>query len=223
MAIREGDGWRGKAVATTAAALAATWLATAAHAEGVSPEVLKERRESALHVLTHEDNDAVADIRQRCASGAWSPRVVQVRARGPEDIWQETPDASDMCANALARVAKDGGLQAAYAQLVSELAGDNATARTLPAAIGAAVKASATTVSIGNQRGAKITPALALDAGFTVAYQGGSKAAAGMPDIATLKPIAERCLAQSESNLALCYATGFVYGARAVSGLPLLP
>lgn len=210
----------GAVAAFVAATVAVAWVDAAADTPPVSAEVLKERREVAINLGERGADETVASVRAGCVAGSWVNTVRTQRARGRA----ETSDASDTCPVAFGRSAKDGVLMAFYAKLVSELAGDVAMAPTLPAAIGAAVtKGGSDVVAIGNQRGAKITPALALDAGFTVAYQKGAKHGEGMPDLATLKPIAERCLAQGESNLALCYSTGYVYGARAISQLPLVP
>jgi len=109
-----------------------------------------------------------------------------------------------------------------YRNLLVDLSGAAGEAERLPGAIAAvAMKPASNQVAIGNQRAAIVTAALAFDAGFTVAYRKGERHSAGMPDLQTLKPIAERCLSQSEADLALCFSTGYVYGARSVSGLPM--
>lgn len=62
------------------------------------------------------------------------------------------------------------------------------------------------------------TSASALDNGFMLAYAKGEPIPAGLPSMATLKPIAERCLAMAEPNVRLCYATGSAFGRRAARG-----
>jgi hypothetical protein len=62
------------------------------------------------------------------------------------------------------------------------------------------------------------TPALSFDSGFVSAYLKREALSPQLPTMAVLKPIAERCLAQSETNIALCNAAGYGFGARAVHG-----
>lgn len=205
-----------------AATVALAWVAAATAQTPPAADAARARAERVAYadqLMRKEPPERASKLRQQCIAGQTPNAAQRMRAEG----WDLTLDPSDECPTVLARVGKDGGLAAAYERLITELAGDIAMVPTLPAAIGVAVtKGAGDVVAIGNQRGAKITSALALDAGFTVAYQKGVKHAPGMPDLATLKQIAERCLAQNESNLALCYSTGYVYAARAVSGLPLV-
>lgn len=63
----------------------------------------------------------------------------------------------------------------------------------------------------------KVTGAIAFDTGFTAAF-GQAPASPSLPTMAALKPIAERCLAQAEPNLKLCYSAGFAFGARSARG-----
>lgn len=222
MESRIGGAWT-RRVGAVARAIAATvalaWVAAAAQTSPSADAARAERLAAVDYIMTRAPSEQAANLRRQCGTGQAPEVAIRMRAIG----WEGVSDASDKCPVLLARVGKDNGLSALYERLVVELSGDAAIAPTLPAAIGAAVtKGGSDVVAIGNQRGAKITGALALDAGFTVAHQKGVKAAPGMPDLATLKPIAERCLAQAEGNLALCYSTGFVYGARAVSQLPLV-
>lgn len=62
------------------------------------------------------------------------------------------------------------------------------------------------------------TPALALDAGFAAGFARAGAVPASLPSMATLRPIAERCLAQREPNVGLCNATGYAFGVRAANG-----
>lgn len=61
-------------------------------------------------------------------------------------------------------------------------------------------------------------PALAFDSGFVKGYLAGEALPAGTPTMATLLPVADRCLAQSEPNTQLCSSVGVVLGARAAHG-----
>jgi hypothetical protein len=62
------------------------------------------------------------------------------------------------------------------------------------------------------------TPASAFDNGFMLAFQKGEALPSGLPTMAMLKPIAERCFAMSEPDVSLCYAAGYAFGQRAYHG-----
>ena len=97
-------------------------------------------------------------------------RVAQIRAREPAI---RSLEASGMCVSILKTKAKDGRLDELYRDLLSRLGGDVAGATRWPRAIGAAVLADNSTVAIGNNKAIRVKPALAFDAGLTVAYQDG--------------------------------------------------
>ncbi len=183
----------------------------------VTSEVQRDRAEMLAYLLKEARPEQVLNSRKRCASGVAQDATDRSRVIG----WTALPDAADQCPTVLLRQARDGLLLGLYRDLLVELSGQSAGHEQLPAAIGGAVMRGANQVPIGNQRAAAVTAALALDAGFTVAYQKGERMNAGMPPLAALRPIADRCLRQQESDLGLCYATGYTLGARAVSGQPL--
>ena len=62
------------------------------------------------------------------------------------------------------------------------------------------------------------TPATALDSGFMAAYGRAEAMPADLPSMATLRPVAERCLAQAEAHTSLCYSAGYAFGLRAAHG-----
>ena len=62
------------------------------------------------------------------------------------------------------------------------------------------------------------TPAIAFDSGFVGGYLKHDTLPAGAPSMAMLLPIAERCLAQRESDNGLCNAAGQIIGLRAAHG-----
>lgn len=208
-----------KIAITALAGLAATLPAIAQQQSAPSAQVLAERA-SAVRGLAREPLDVIARVREVCAAGQAPANVARGRGFGAESM----PDAADSCASALNLIGRAGQLGALYKQLQRELGGGASGHEQLPSAIATAVlKTKTNQAHVGNDRAAIITAALAFDAGFTVAYGKGERPAAGMPEINVLKPIAERCLAPAEANLGLCYSTGYVYGARGVSGLPLMP
>lgn len=65
---------------------------------------------------------------------------------------------------------------------------------------------------------ANTTPAVALDTGFVAGYKSQGAATDGLPDMPTLKPVAARCLAQTEPRVRLCYSAGYAFGVRAAHG-----
>lgn len=202
------------------AALAGLAAALPAIAQQGTPsaQVLAERA-STLRGLAGEPQEVIAKTRRACAAGQASASTS--RSRGFGDYM--APDTADYCAFALHLVGRAGQLLGLYQQLQTDLGGSRSGHEQLPMAIAAAVlKAKSNQVPIGNDRAAVISAALAFDAGFTMAYGKGERPSPGMPDIAALKPIAELCLAQAEPNLSLCYSTGYVYGARAISGLAIV-
>lgn len=196
---------------------AAFMFAQATMAAGSLPpvsdeQVLLEREQTLDGILRDESPDIVAKIRQSCASGQGPKSIAKGRGFGSYTL----PDAADECATILDRMAQDDTLLATYRDLMQSLTGASGGYELLPAAIAATVmKSHETLVPLGNGKGAKITAALALDAGFTVAYPKHETYVAGMPTASALKPVAQRCLSQSEPDLSLCYATGYAYGVLA--------
>lgn len=67
-------------------------------------------------------------------------------------------------------------------------------------------------------KGGETTPALAFDTGFVSAYLKGEALPAGLPTMAAVLPIADRCLDQQETNTRTCGLVGQVLGARAARG-----
>ena len=71
---------------------------------------------------------------------------------------------------------------------------------------------------IGDNQVSTPTPAVALDTGFSAGYVSRNAPLGSLPAMATLRPIAERCLGQSEPNVRLCYSAGYAFGARTAQG-----
>ena len=65
--------------------------------------------------------------------------------------------------------------------------------------------------------------ALAFDRSFMAAYQKREAMPSDLPSVATLKPIAERCLANNEPDTGLCSAAGYALGARVAHGEVIQP
>lgn len=197
------------------AAAAALLVPLAVHAQ--TPRAVSEERAGVLEaLLLREPVSSAVDLRRDCAAGGAPRSVARSRAIGVT----ASPDAADGCAVALVRLGREGRLLEFYRDLQREVGGGGTAHEQLPAAIASALlKAKVDLVAVGNDRAAKISASLAFDAGFTVAYGKAERVSTAMPSLGDLKPIAERCLAKAEGNLGLCYSTGYVYGARAVSGM----
>ena len=74
---------------------------------------------------------------------------------------------------------------------------------------------------VRDTRSAAPKPALAFDSGFVAAYRKAEPITSALPGMASVKPIAARCLAQAEPNVNLCSSAGYVYGARLARGEPV--
>jgi hypothetical protein len=197
--------------------LAASLAGTAFAQTGA--EVARDREASRQAILNDAPPGQVAADRRSCVAGSMPESIRKSRAIG----WNALPDAADDCVAAALRMARDGQLVQPYRDVLADLGGASGGEQSLPASIGAAVmRAKSDRVSIGNGKAAIITPALAFDAGLTVAYQQRPRPPVALPEIAALKSNAERCLAQGERDLGLCYSTGYIYGLRAVNGLAVV-
>jgi hypothetical protein len=175
-------------------------------------QVLQGRVQSLDGVMRDDPADSIAKVRNTCAAGHEPEAIAKGRGFGSYTL----PDAADDCATILDRSGRDGALLTLYRDLMQTLTSGSSGHERIPAAIAATVmKTRDDVVPLGNGKGAKITAALAFDAGFTVAYPKHDKYAAGMPTAPALKPIAQRCLSQREPDLSLCYATGYAYGVLA--------
>lgn len=75
-----------------------------------------------------------------------------------------------------------------------------------------------TLTAVRDTSAAGVTPALAFDSGFVAAYRKREAVPAGLPSLAAIKPVVERCLAQVERDTDLCFSVGYAAGARAARG-----
>lgn len=179
-------------------------------AQQESPAELAKERQAILDRMMKADADTNGVQRWVCAMGGEPDSVVEARASG----FSFTPDAIDSCLTALRRVAQIGDLLPMYARFVKEAGGTTSDFKLLPRAIGSAALAKRDGVDIGGGVGAKITPALAFDAGFTVAFT------ERVPDKWTLetqklREITSDCLADKR-DAGTCFSAGYLYGAHAV-------
>lgn len=202
-----------------AALVAVAAYGASAQPTGAPSAGLQQERQDVLQGIdAYVPLELVIKARRQCASGQDPRAKTRTRSLGSD----AAPDSSDHCPALLARVGREGGLLDLYRELIVKLGGAHERHEGLPMSIAATVMTPGSNqVPIGNQRAAIVSAALALDAGFTVAYRKGERHSPAMPGLSVLKPIAERCLALSEQDLGLCYSTGYVYGARAISGQPL--
>lgn len=193
-------------------------LLTAICAAGTSAAELTDEQVIAAHlnaILTTVTSEEVAKSRDECITGAQADTVAMAREVGLPGY----ADASDLCVTVLIRTGRDGRLLDAYAKIVADNGGDRSRAATVPDAIGGALlKQKSTDVPIGNGLAVGIKPALAFDAGFVVAYRKG-EVTANLPDVATLKSLAEQCLGQSAGDMGLCFSAGYALAVHALSGV----
>jgi hypothetical protein len=175
-----------------------------------SPEEIAAQRKEILEMMMKDTADSVGVKRWVCAMGKEPESVKEARAGG----FDFTPDASDGCVTALVRTAQVGDLVQMYSKLAKAVGGTGEDYKTLPRAIGSAALANRDSVAVGGGKGAQVTPSLAFDAGFTVAYTE-RVPDKGITDAQKLKAITEACLGGSQ-DAGTCFSVGYVYGAHAV-------
>lgn len=71
-------------------------------------------------------------------------------------------------------------------------------------------------------RGNPAPMTLALDSAFMTAYSRREAVASGIPALASLRPVAERCFLTTEPDAQLCSAVGYAIGVRLANGEPLV-
>jgi hypothetical protein len=169
-----------------------------------------QRQDIIKGILTTDRPALVERKRQVCLNGQEPARVKEARSSGMDF----TPDAVDSCVAALQRSARDNQLAVIYQKLVNGLGGDSSAYQTLPKAIGAAVLSGDGKVPIGNGLAAPVSPELAFDAGFVVAYT--DRAAKKEADPLKLRALAETCL-NARGDPGTCFSAGYVYGSQWVN------
>jgi hypothetical protein len=179
-------------------------------AQKESPEEIAAERRAILNKMM-EDTAESNDVQRWVCAMAKEPESVK-EARSEGDSF--APDAADSCVTALRRVAQVGDLKKIYIKLAKAVGGTEEGYQLLPRAIGSAALANRDSITVGGGKGAAVTPALAFDAGFTVAYT------ERVPDKWTLetkklREITEDCLADRR-DAGTCFSAGYLYGAHAV-------
>jgi hypothetical protein len=174
------------------------------YAEGVPGQELLEEMQTADY-----SPKRISRARWFCAMGREPAVVAESRKDG---LMGKLPEASDYCVAALTRSAHDHVLPELYSRLKTELGVSTEGYEKLPAAIGASVLNNGTTVDIGNDMHTDVSPSLAFDAGFTVAYQTGASHE-GKINETRMKEVAESCLGGG-LDAGSCYSVGFIYGVR---------
>lgn len=194
------------------AALAlAVLIASEAVAQTHSPEeIAADRREAVDRLFRPDYADVAVRERRLCFRGEQPKKVAKDRQDGAYFI----PDPADTCIAALARLGRDRQLAEQYHRLVEAVGGDNAVVNGLPRAISDAAASGRATVVVGGGKGIDVTPSMAFDAGFTVAFQEGAATPTGRIDDARLKAVTESCLGDDQAA-ATCASVGYLQGARA--------
>jgi hypothetical protein len=168
------------------------------------------RKELLGDMLTSDPASAIATQRWVCAMGQEPASVADFRSSKLD----ATPDASDTCVTALIRTAHDHQLPEFYKKFLTRMGVGDEGYEKLPHRIGAAVLSGNQKVAISGDKVIPVTPALAFDAGFSVAYLESAAKSEGINED-QLKKVSESCLAQGE-DAKTCFSMGYVYGARAV-------
>ena len=179
-------------------------------AQKESPEEIAAQRQALLDRMQRADADTSGVQRWVCAMGGEPDSVKEARSEG----FAFTPDAADSCVTALRRIAQVGDLLPMYSKLSKEVGGTGEDYKTLPRAIGSAALANRESISVRGGKGAAVTPSLAFDAGFTVAFTERAPDK-WVSDTKKLKEVTEDCLADRR-DAATCFAVGYTYGAHAV-------
>ena len=179
-------------------------------AQQESPAEIARQRQEVLDHMMQVDAERNGPQRWVCAMGGEPGSVVEARASG----FSFTPDAADSCLTALKRIAQVGDLKKMYSKLAKEVGGTEEGYEQLPRAIGSAALNNRNSITVGGGKGAAVTPALAFDAGFTVAFT------ERVPDKWTLetkklREITADCLA-NKRDAGTCFSAGYLYGAHAV-------
>lgn len=192
-------------------------LAAAVPASAASPSEiarLDQNSQKTIGELNDLLNEATDNTRKTCASGQAAAWVSDKRAHARPG--ERFPDAPDMCVATLEGVAQGQRLLVYYKDLLTAVGGDPAMHAAFPRSVGAAVTGGAGKVPIGNNKAAAVTPALAFDAGFTVAYRAKDASKAGAGDADTLKSLTDACLNQRQ-DAGTCFSIGYVYGGKAIA------
>ena len=181
---------------------------------------LDAKSRALLNELHEFFQEHIAQTRQDCAAGLAPAWVKERRANAAPNL--PYPDAANMCVGSLEGMAESRRLGDLYASLMKTWLGKEDGADALPRTIGATVLRGETKIPIGAGKAAVVTPALAFDAGFTVAYREGKPPQGGKPNPQQLKTLAEACLAQ-QRDVGSCFSAGYLYGAQAVTGQVAFP
>lgn len=184
---------------------------------GVAPGIEKQRYAFLQHIWT-EPASLTDNRRWACALGKEPGLVKEGRNEGYDD----TPDASKMCVTTLERQAQEGNVLSLYKKLAGDAGGTMTPEQVLQAVESAAKNNQPTTQAIGPKGAIAITPAKALDAGYTRAVRDkttlSSLGIAETPEnVGRLMGIAESCLDGQSKNApppSACFVAGLALAAK---------
>jgi hypothetical protein len=116
---------------------------------------------------------------------------------------------------AMTRQAHDGGLIALYQDTLNLETGNYTDAPSLPLRITEAIQNGQDQIDLGKGHRLRVTSGLALDVGFTAAYENKGAGMAGkVTNPMRLKAVTETCVSQRGTNK-VCFAAGYIQGAAA--------
>lgn len=193
-------------------------LATPAEAdERAKSFTLAEQRQAIINdILRRKDHpETIADVRSVCAHGSQPQFVKKARNDGDDSF----PDAGDLCAAALKRKAQDGRLLELYETLVEDT---GVKPEELFSSIASAAANDKAEVRLGRSGIVHVSPALALDAGYTQAsLKGITMASLQMADTEDnarrVKDTTAGCLDNQNKaapTRSACFVTGIALAAK---------
>lgn len=190
---------------------------SSAKATRVSADI-GQKRHDFLETIRTESPILVENRRWACMTGKEPEFVKEARAEGLDD----TPDASKLCVTTLERQSQEGKALWLYQRFAKDAGSTMTPEQVLQAVESAAKNNQPTTQAIGPKGAIAITPAKALDAGYTRAVRAkttlSSLGIAETPEnVGKLMGIAESCLDGLNSKApspSACYVTGLALAAK---------
>ena len=179
---------------------------------------IAQQRHDFLQTIWTESAILVENRRWACMTGKEPEFVKEARSEGLDF----TPDASKMCLTTLDRQAQEGNALWLYQRFARDAGSTMTPEQVLQAVESAAKNDQPTTQAIGPKGAIAVTPAKALDAGYTRAVRDkttlSSLGIAETPEnVGKLMGIAENCLDGRNSKApspSACYVTGLALAAK---------
>ncbi len=188
-------------------------LTAAKAAEPLTPAKVAADRQAVIESILKTDlPHSVDNQRQSCLFGQEPRRVAERRTAGA----YFEPDAADRCIAALMRMGKEKRLTDYFRTMLPAIGGAAEGYATFARTVGAAATSGGGQVSVGGGKAVNVTAQLALDAGFTIAFEERGKLSSGTVDDAKLKIATEACLG-GQLEAKTCFSIGYLQGSKAAT------